>query len=151
MELQHSFTVDRPVEKVWAFFQTPESEKAWQPAILEEVVLRDVPPDSPSRVGVGLTCREVRQFLGTRGVVTWEVNEYIPQRKIAVRSITAPIPYEGSYSFENIGEGTRFTYWIRTGKVAAAWRLLTPLINRAMRKQIRQDLGRLRAILEALP
>jgi hypothetical protein len=136
--------VHQPVEKVWSFFQTPESEMRWQPSILEETVVHDV-------VGVGMRCREVRAFLGRRMEAVWEITEYLPRKKVGFKSVESAIPYEGDYRFESLPDGTKFIYQIRMQKAKGFLRLATLLTNGLLRGQFRTDLGRLQDILEKLP
>ncbi len=144
MEFQYSILVDQSIEKVWEFFQTPKSEMLWQPSILEETIVQNSPAYQ-----MGSTCREIRKYLGWHYESTWEITEFIPQRKIAYRSIVSPIVYEGAYLFERIGEGTKFTYWLKSGEGLILLKLMGPISKAIYRKQLQSDLSRLKGILEA--
>jgi ligand-binding SRPBCC domain-containing protein len=145
MDFHHTLSINRPIDKVWAFFQSPRSEMQWQPSVLEETAV------GGGDLGVGFQCREVRKFLGKRMEATWEITEFVALQRVSFKSIDSAIPYEGSYIFERMGNGTKFDYTIRMGTAKGFLGLLTPITNLLLRKQFQTDLNRLRKLLETVP
>ncbi|MBE0477251.1 MAG: SRPBCC family protein [Coriobacteriia bacterium] len=100
MDIQGTITIERPIGEVWAFLQDLRNDFAWQADLLRETVLYNSP------TGVGTKVRETRKGFGES---TWEVTEVIPMRRVAYKSISSPIPYEGVYLFEEAAGATKFT------------------------------------------
>jgi hypothetical protein len=97
-----------------------------------------------SPTGVGTTARERRKSLGQS---TWEVTEFTPERRMAYKSTSSRIPYEGAYLFESIEGGTRFTSQYRL-ELSGLWRLIAPIVKFFARKQLVTNLDRLKDMLE---
>ena len=55
-----SVVIDRPMDRVWEFLNSPENELLWQSSAVERVLLTDGPLRKGSRI------REVDRFLGRR-------------------------------------------------------------------------------------
>ncbi len=101
-KIEHSVVIERPPEDVWAFVHDPANDPKWQTTIIESRA-----PDEP--MGVGTRVSEVRQFLGRRFETGFEVTQFEPHRRSAVRATSGPIPGSGSYGFESLGGHTRST------------------------------------------
>ena len=84
--------------------------------------------------------------MGRTAVTVGEVLEYSPSRT-AFRSLSGPVPCEGSREFVQGPAGTRFTYSL-TLRPAGLLRLLEPLLRAVFARQVRADLRRLKLHLE---
>jgi carbon monoxide dehydrogenase subunit G len=140
-KIERSIVVDRPVDEVWAFVHDPAKDSLWQTTLAESEKLTD----GPMRVGTRV--REVRHFLGVRVELTWEVTEYEPTRKSAIRGVSGPVPLTGSYRLEPVDGGTRFTV---SGELDAhgLFRLAEPVFARITRRELEANLGHLKDLLE---
>ncbi|MDQ3627839.1 MAG: SRPBCC family protein [Actinomycetota bacterium] len=101
--IEHSVVIRRPLEDVWTYVTDPANNPVWQGPVTEVRSGTGVP------VAVGSEIAEVMHFLGRRIEVTWAVTEYEPMQRSAVRTISGPVPMHGSYRFERVDGGTRFT------------------------------------------
>ena len=70
ISVEHSVVIDRPIHEVFAFIANVENNPQWQQSVLE------TRKTSPGPVGVGSTGIEVRQFMGRRMELSFEVTEY---------------------------------------------------------------------------
>ena len=140
--VEHSVTIERPIEEVFAFAADPNNNPLWQSTTLE------TPP--VSEVDVGTTFNNVSKFLGHRIETTLEIVESDPPRRQCVRVVSGPIPASGCYVFEPAGGdgSTRFTYTLEA-EVGGFFRLAEPLVGRAMRRQTEADMATLKDVLEA--
>jgi len=96
---------------------------------------------------VGVRTRETMRSMGSTAVTVAEIVEYSPART-AFRSLSGPVPCEGSREFVATADGTRFTYAL-TLRPGGFLRLLAPLLRWLFARNVRADLQRLKAQLEA--
>lgn len=138
MDYQGTITINRPITEVWAFFQEPRNDFGWQADLLRQSMICE------SATGVGTTARERRKSLGES---IWEVTEFTRERRIAYKSTSSRIPYEGAYLFESVQGGTRFTSQHHL-ELSGVWRLIAPIMRFFARKQLVTNLDRLQDMLE---
>ena len=86
MRVEHSATIDQPVERVFEYVSTPENDPTWVPASLRHEMLSS----APMRLG-SITEEDVGLF-GMRMRYAWEITHYEPPSTFALRSISGPIP-----------------------------------------------------------
>ena len=141
-KIERSIVIERPIEEVWDFVHEPANDALWQTTLTESEELTD----GPMRVGTRV--REVRRFLGLRIETTWEVTEYEPTRRSAIRGTSGPIPLSGGYRLEAVDTGTRFTV---TGELDAHgfFKLAEPVFARMAGRELEANLGHLKDLLEA--
>ena len=143
VRVEHSVTIERPIEEVFAFAADPNNNPLWQSITLETQTVSGV------EVDVGTTFNNVIKFLGRRIETTLEVVESEPPRRQCVRVTSGPIPASGCYDFEPAdGESTRFTYTLEA-EVGGFFKLAEPLVGRAARRQTETDMATLKDLLEA--
>jgi hypothetical protein len=136
-----SVVINRPIAEVFGFVANFENEPRWMPGILESR------QTSVGPIGVGTTFREVVQNLGPRMENTFAVTQYVPPRTFAIESTSGPVPFQVTYSFEPIIEGTRFT-GIGAMKPQGFFKLIAPLFAAIVGRQIQRGLINLKHLLE---
>ena len=141
IKMEQSIVINCPREQVFTFITNPENETKWQADLVESKFTTN------GGVGIGAKGRDLRQFMGRPIETTWEVTEYQPSHKMAFRVITGPIPFHGSYLFESVPGGTKFTFsaWAETKGIS---KLFDPIVNRMGQKQYERDLATLKTVLE---
>jgi hypothetical protein len=91
----------------------------------------------------------VAHFLGRRLAYTYEVIELKPGAMLVMRTSEGPFPMETSYTWEAVGQAeTRMTLRNR-GEPSGFSKLMSPILQSAMRRANRKDLERLKQLLEA--
>jgi hypothetical protein len=134
--------VDRSVAEVAAFAGDPSNATAWYSRI------RSVDRLTPPPVSVGSRMEFVAHFLGRRLAYTYEVVELVPGERLVMRTAEGPFPMETTYTWEAVGpERTRMTLRNR-GEPSGFAQVAAPAMASAMRRANRQDLTRLKALLE---
>jgi carbon monoxide dehydrogenase subunit G len=141
-KIERSIVIGRPIEEVWEFVHDPEKDALWQTTLTESEELTEGP------MSVGTRVREVRRFLGVRIETGWEVTEYEPTTKSAIRSTSGPIPFSGGYRLEPAGGGTSFTV---SGELDAhgVFKLAEPVFARMAGRELETNLAHLKDLLEA--
>lgn len=132
-----------PLADVASFAAEPDNAPVWYENI-KAVEWKSQPP-----VAVGSRVAFVAHFLGRRLAYTYEVVEFVPNEKLVMRTAQGPFPMETTYTWQAVDEnGTRMTLRNR-GEPSGFSKLMSPLMETAMRRANRKDLERLKQILES--
>jgi uncharacterized protein YndB with AHSA1/START domain len=136
-------TIDRPPADVAAYACDPDNATEWYENI------KAVEWRSPRPLAVGTRLAFVASFLGRRLEYTYEVRELVPGERFVMSTSEGPFAMETTYTFEDAdGGATRMTLRNR-GEPSGFAKVAAPVMARAMRRANRQDLRRLKELLEA--
>jgi uncharacterized membrane protein len=136
-------TIARPRSEVAAYACDPDNATEWYENI------KTVEWLSPRPLAIGTRLAFVASFLGRRLEYTYEVREHVPGERFVMSTAEGPFPMETTYEFTDAGDGaTRMTLRNR-GEPAGFAKVAAPVMARAIRRANRQDLKRLKEILEA--
>lgn len=134
--------IHRPPDEVAAYAAEPTNAPEWY------VNIKSVEWKTPPPLRIGSKVAFVAKFLGRRIAYTYEIVEFVPGRRLVMRTAEGPFPMETMYTWEPAGSGaTRMTLRNR-GTPAGFSRLVAPFMAAAMRRANRKDLAALRARLE---
>lgn len=137
--------IERPRAEVAAYVADPDHATDWYKNITS------VERRSAGPVDVGSRMAFVARFLGRTIAYTYEVSEHVPGERFAMRTSEGPFAMETTYTWRDEQEGaTRMTLRNR-GEPTGFSGMAAPLLASAMRRANRNDLARLKAILEARP
>ena len=152
-DLTVDIAIDAARDRVAAYALDYTNDPEWIGAIREARLVTDPP------FGVGAQVERIGTFLGKRIEYVNEVTELDldmnnagpttePDRRLVMRSVKAPFPMTVTYEFmDEPGRGTRMR--IRTeGDASGFYRLAGPLLDRAVKRGVGQDLKRLKARVE---
>ena len=138
LEAEHSITVPRPIDEVFAFLADGENGPRWRSGVLD---VQRVSGD-----GVGAQYRQgVKGPMGRRVAADYEVTESAAPRLLAFRATAGPVRPEGRYELEPVGDGTRVRFALQCDPRGFA-RLMTPMVARTMRSEV-QAIERLPAAM----
>jgi len=141
VDVSSEIVIDRPVEAVSSYAADPSHAPEWYVNI-KSVEWRTTPP---ARIGAQVAF--VAEFLGRRMAYTYEIVEFVPGKRLVMRTAEGPFPMETTYTWEPAGGGTRMT--LRNhGTPAGFSRWVAPFMAAAMRRANRKDLRLLKKILE---
>lgn len=134
--------IARPREEVAAYAIDPDNVTAWYRNI------RAVDWESPRPVAVGSRVAFVAQFLGQRLAYTYEVREWVPGERFVMSTAEGPFPMETTYTWQDSeGDSTKMELRNR-GRPSGFAKVAAPAMAVAMRRANREDLRRLKEILE---
>jgi uncharacterized membrane protein len=143
VDIQTSTVINRPRAQVSAYAADPDNAPKWY----ENIKLVEWKTPKPFRVGSRMAF--VAQFLWRELRYTYEVKEYVPEKRIVMSTAQGPFPMETTYTWEDAGPtATRMTLRNR-GMPAGFSRLMAPFMGRAIRRANEKDLARLKRLLEA--
>ncbi|MEZ4656179.1 MAG: SRPBCC family protein [Caldilineaceae bacterium] len=134
--------IDRPVAEVAAYAGDPGNAPAWY------VNIKSVEWRTPPPVQVGSQMDFVANFLGRRIAYTYEIVEFVPNRRLVMRTAQGPFPMETTYTWDAVGNGaTRMTLRNR-GAPTGFSKLVAPFMASAVRRANQKDLAMLKQLLE---
>lgn len=142
VDVTTEIVIARPRSEVAAFAADPRTAPRWYANISSA----ELESDGPLRLGsrIAFTAR----FLGRALRYTYEIVEFIPGERLVMRTASGPFAMETSYRWESTPEGrTRMTLR-NQGTPSGFSRLAAPFMSIAMRRANRQDLIRLKTLLE---
>ena len=143
MRIEESVVINRPVEEVFLYASNPENLPEWARTAVQ------VRRDAPEPLKAGATFTAVGEFLGRRIETAFEVVTHELNRCHSHRSTGGPFPTEWVLAFEEIvWGGTRYTQVVE-GEPGRLFGLATGLLERAARRQFREDMLKLKDLLEA--
>jgi uncharacterized protein YndB with AHSA1/START domain len=135
--------ISRPREVVASYVADPSNAPDWYVNI-KSVEWKTSPP-----LVHGSRIAFVAEFLGRRLAYTYEVVDFVPGERLVMRTEQGPFPMETSYSWESTSDGhTRMTLRNR-GTPAGFSALAAPFMAASMRRANKQDLARLKQLLES--
>jgi uncharacterized membrane protein len=143
VDVQTEIVIDRPVDVVSAYAIDPSNAPEWY-ANIESVEWKTAPPAT-----AGSQVAFVARFLGRRLEYTYELAELVPGERLVMRTAQGPFPMETTYTWTPLGaSSTRMTLRNR-GEPAGFSKLMALFMVPAMRRAIRKDLAKIKAILES--
>ena len=142
IDVKAEVVINRPKDDVVTFAMNPDNDPVWIGGI-KEVQMLTKPP-----LAQGTQVARVASFLGKRIEYVLEVVEYDPKALLAMRSIKAPFPMNVSYEFEEADGGTLARIRIQ-GEASGFYKLARPLMSRAVKRNITNDLKTLKGLLES--
>ena len=143
INVEESTIINRPAPEVFAFVGDQTNAPRWQRGL-----------DSVRRIGdgpieVGTRHEFVRRMMGRRMSGENEYTHFEPDRCVAFTATSGGWPLEASYEVEPAGEhATRLISRIAL-QPSGAFRVLQPLFAADVRRDVRTNLGTLKALLEA--
>lgn len=135
--------IDQPRAKVAEFASDPSNATAWY----KNIKSVDWKSDPPVRLGSRVAF--VARFLRRRLAYTYEVKEFVSGERLLMATSEGPFPMETTYAWtDTVNGGTRMTLRNR-GNPTGSSKVVEPMMAMAMRRANREDLRRLKRLLES--
>jgi uncharacterized membrane protein len=144
IRVEENVEINRRVEEVFSYTSDLENLPQWAATVRE---VRQDAPRGPLREGERFTL--MQKALGRRFEAPFEVIDYEPNLRYAHRSREShPVPVTMAFTYEPLSsEGTRFTPRIEA-EPGGFFGLAGPVLQRAIRRQMRTNLKTLKYLLE---
>lgn len=135
--------IERPPAAVGAFAADPDNAPKWYSNI------KSVEWKTEPGIRVGAKVAFVAQFMGRRLAYTYEITDFMPGKRLVMRTAEGPFPMETSYVWEPVSAGSTKMSLRNRGTPSGFSLLMQPFMSAAMRSANRKDLASLKALLEA--
>lgn len=137
---ESSVTIDRPPETVFQYLIEPSKWSLWSGVPMRQLT------DGSLRAGSRL---EVTFGMGPlKARVGLEIAELEPPRRMAFRTFSGPIRWDGEYRLTPAGAGTEMSQQGRL-QFTGLWRLIEPMAGAEMSHGEVKELEHLKAVAEA--
>lgn len=143
VDVESEIEIARPRNQVAAYASDPDNATTWYENIVE------VDWQTPPPLVIGSRIEFVARFLGRRLAYTYEVRELIPGERFVMGTAEGPFPMETTYTWEDTATGGTRMMLRNRGEPSGFSKLAAPMMAGAMRRANRNDLARLRQILES--
>lgn len=134
--------IDRPLEEVFEFISDLGNDPRWRREWAEAACT----PQGP--VGVGTSCTLYAKVVGRRTAAVYEVTDHVPNRTVAWRTVSGPLPLTFWRRVEIAADGTRVSMGY-SGDFHGFLRLLRPLLILMGKRALGGDLPTLKQLLES--
>jgi hypothetical protein len=132
LKFKTSVIIKCPISTVFTFVSNFENEPQYQNEVQETIKTTEGP------IGVGTEFRDVVKVMGRRIENIYQIIEYEPNQKLAIRVLKGQVPFIATLSFEEVEDGTRLDF-----------KLVQPLLQPLLQKQFVGNYIRLKKILES--
>ena len=141
VDISAEIVINKPRDEVAAFASDPDNDPAWIGGIVEAKTLTDPPFSKATKVA------RVASFLGRRMEYEPEVVEYEAGALVSMKAET-PFPMTIRYTFADVQGGTKMTIRVQGGG-SGFYSVAAPLLAMMVRRNVSQDLNRLKELLES--
>jgi Polyketide cyclase / dehydrase and lipid transport len=141
INLISSTLIERPVQQVFDFISTPENDFHWQYGTLATARL------SKGSDAMRTFFRSIGHLMGRRNLSTFEITEFEPNEKYGFKSLSGPVHSRTSYTLKKVNDRTRINISIQAN-APNFFHITEKLLWKTMKKQLEEDVARLKAILE---
>ena len=142
IDVRTSIEIGRPADEVFEFVAEFPNNPKWQRG------QRSGRWTSQPPLRVGSTYDQRARFLGKDVVTSFEVVEHEPGRRVKLTSTAGSFPLTITRTVESLDAGRSvFTEHVQ-GDATGFFRIAEPLLRPLVRRSIRRDFPRLKALLE---
>jgi uncharacterized protein YndB with AHSA1/START domain len=134
--------IPRPRAEVAAYATDPDNTTAWYANI------KAVEWETPRPLTVGSRLAFIASFLGRRLSYTYEIRELVPGERLVMSTAEGPFPMETTYTWQDAGDGATRMMMRNRGEPSGFAKVAAPVMARAMKRAMGQDLKRLSEILQ---
>jgi len=128
--------IARPCAEIAAYMFDPGNDATWTSGVIA------VNPLTPGRLRVGSRVERTVKFLGKRFSYTYEVVDARDDRFVEM-TVTQPFPMHVRYELEPVDTTSTTVVIHARGDASGFYKLMSPIMNRMVRRNIRRDLSSL--------
>jgi carbon monoxide dehydrogenase subunit G len=135
-----SVAVERPPHDVFDFLSDVERLPEWQSSAVES--------RAEGPLAAGTRIHERRRILGREVASELEVTAYEPPHRLTIKALSGPLRFTVEHTFVQNGGGTAVRV-VAEADPGTLMKLAEPMLARTAEEELRKDLARLKALLEA--
>jgi hypothetical protein len=135
--------IKSPLSKVANYAANPDNAPQWYSNISKAEWT------TPKPLQLGSQIAFKADFLGKKLAYTYQIEEFIPEQKLVMRTAQGPFPMETTYTWKSIDDQQTLMGLRNKGEPAGFSKLFSPFMATMMKKENKKDLERIKQILEA--
>ena len=139
--------IERDPAEVWAYVADVTNQDHWVDGMSESKVVGDGP------VGRGTQIRGTYTYGGGSAPVLMTITEFREGRELSIDASEGPFPFTGTLGLQRSGSSTTVTNSMSAGSdhifTSIMFTVFRPLTKMMMGRQMKKELGQLKAILES--
>jgi polyketide cyclase/dehydrase/lipid transport protein len=143
INFKRSEVICRPARQVFDFLSTPENDVRWHYGTLAAATLTEGIPSK------GTFFRSIGHWMGRRNLSTFEVTEYKPDQKYGFKSLSGPLSSQTFYTLGMADNGCTTIEISIQADVVNFFQMDEGILEKKMKKQLKEDLAMLKGLLEA--
>lgn len=140
--------IERDPAEVWAYVADVTNQDHWVDGMSESQGVGDGP------VGRGTQIRGTYTYGGGSAPVLMTITEFREGRQLTIDASEGPFPFTGTLSLQRSGPSTTVTNSMSAGSdhifTSIMFTVFRPLTKMMMGRQMKKELGQLKAILESV-
>ncbi len=140
LKVEKSIFIKKTPAEVFTFATIVGNLTKWQPAISQ--VIEDGPGNT-----VRSHYTEIRKFMGRKMRTTYEITEFVPNKKWVGKVMEGPVIFEVTNTYETAEGGMKSTTRVE-GEPKGFFKLAEGLVVTQLEKGLAEDLQRLKELLE---
>ena len=137
----NSVLIDCPLEEVFIYVSKYKNDAKWRKGVIEMLQFPDY------NTFAGATTIETIKFFGQKYLISAEIYEYEKNRKVSFRTTDSLFNVSGSREVCRENNKTRFSYSLQI-ELEGFYKLFSKLIKQSFEKRVKQDLIKLKHILD---
>ena len=142
VDVKTEIIINSPITKVSDYAENPDHSSEWY------VNIHSAEWKTPKPLSLGSQIAFKAKFLGRELAYVYEIAEYIPRKKLVMKTANGPFPMETTYTWQALDNNqTRMTLRNK-GNPTRFSKIFSPFMSLMMKRANIKDLKKIKSILE---
>jgi uncharacterized membrane protein len=144
VEVLTEIVINRPIAQVSEYAANPDHTPNWY------VNIQSAEWKTPKPLSLGSHIAFKANFLGRELAYIYEIVEFIPEKKLVMKTANGPFPMETTYTWQAIDENQTLMTLRNKGVPTGFSKVFSPFMSTMMKRANMKDLRKIKEILEGL-
>jgi uncharacterized membrane protein len=143
VDIETQIDIKKSIKEVSEYAMNPDHAPEWY------VNIHSAEWNTPKPLKIGSQIAFKAKFLGRDLAYVYEIVEYLPGEKLAMKTANGPFPMETIYIFKSIDNGSTKMVLRNRGIPSGFSKLFSPFMSSMMKRANMKDLKKIKRILES--